>query len=344
MPDALKPFAVALVALGRFVGRAVPVATEQERYDFGQTLSPAYEGWEVNDDGSFNLVFGYMNRNWEQTPYVPVGPDNYFEPGEADRGQPTYFLPRRNRFVFRIPVPADFGEQELVWTVTVNGTTEKAYATLKRDYYIDHLVVQANYGAGGAAGTTPELPDNETPTLDIEGPAQRTVRVGEPLALTAVSTDDGKPRAREDSAGRRRGFSSRSADYHRHRDRSPALVVRLSRPRGKRHVQSGADQRLGGHAGRDELSLVARFRNPRSAGGWPLGDGGDLQRAGRLHSARHRPRRRSCDDGRPDRFRHPLSTSCQPAWIAGALHPTRRWWRPAPRRSARSPRRSGTRR
>ena len=195
MPDALKPFAVALVAVVvSFV--AIPVATEQERYDFGQTLSPAYEGWEVNDDGSFNLVFGYMNRNWAQTPYVPVGPDNYFEPGEADRGQPTYFLPRRNRFVFRIPVPADFGEQELVWTVTVNGTTEKAYATLKRDYYIDHLVVQANYGAGGAAGTTPELPDNEAPTLDIEGPAQRTVRVGEPLALSAVSTDDGKPRAR----------------------------------------------------------------------------------------------------------------------------------------------------
>ena len=195
MPDALKPFVPAVVAVVVSLA-VVPAASLQERYDFGQTLSPSYEGWEVNEDGSFNLVFGYMNRNWAQTPYVPVGPDNYFEPGETDRGQPTYFLPRRNRFVFEVPVPADFGEQELVWTVTVNGTTEKAYATLKRDYYIDDLVVQANYGAGGAAGTTPELPDNQAPTLDIEGPAQRTVRVGEPLALTAVSTDDGKPRAR----------------------------------------------------------------------------------------------------------------------------------------------------
>ena len=68
-------------------------AAQQARYDFGQTLSPAYEGWELNDDGSFNLVFGYMNRNWEQAPYVPVGPDNRFEPGDPDRGQPTYFLP-----------------------------------------------------------------------------------------------------------------------------------------------------------------------------------------------------------------------------------------------------------
>ena len=217
MPDALKPFTVALVAVVVSLA-AVPATSEQDRYDFGQTLSPAYEGWEVNDDGSFNLVFGYMNRNWAEAPYVPAGPDNYFEPGDPDRGQPTYFLPRRNRFVFKVRVPADFGEQELVWTVTVNGTSEKAYATLKRDYYIDHLVVQANYGAGGAAGTTAELPDNEAPTLEVDGPAQRTARVGEPVALEVVSTDDGKPRARSlrrASAGIPRPITTDSATGHR---------------------------------------------------------------------------------------------------------------------------------
>ena len=195
-----------------------PPGAAQERYDFGQSLSPAYEGWEVNEDGSFNLVFGYMNRNWTQSPHIPVGPDNYFEPGDPDRGQPTYFLPRRNRFTVRVRVPADFGDQELVWTVTVNGATEKAYGTLKRDYYIDHLVVQANYGAGGAAGTTPELPDNQAPTLEIEGPSEQTVRVGEPLALTAVSTDDGKPRARpltRADGGITRPITTDSATGHR---------------------------------------------------------------------------------------------------------------------------------
>ena len=195
------------------------VAAQQERYSSGQTLSPAYEGWERNGDGSFNLVFGYLNRNWEQTPHVPVGPDNRFEPGDPDRGQPTYFLPRRNRFVFRVRVPADFGDQELVWTVTVNGVTEKAYGTLKRDYYIDKLVVQANFGAGGAAGTTPELPDNESPTLEVEGAAERTVRAGEPLSLAAVSTDDGKPRARPLRYGVRSGLprpiTTDSATGHR---------------------------------------------------------------------------------------------------------------------------------
>lgn len=168
----------------------------QQSFAAGQTIAPAYEGWERNDDGSFNLVFGYMNRNWEEVLDVPVGPGNRIEPGGPDRGQPTRFHPRRNRFVFRIRVPADFGDQELVWSLTTHGRTERAYGTLKRDYFIDDLVIQANYGAGGAAATTPELAVNEAPTVAVEGPAERTARVGEPITLAAVSADDGRPRAR----------------------------------------------------------------------------------------------------------------------------------------------------
>ena len=99
----------------------------QQAFARGQNIAPAYEGWERNEDGSFSLVFGYMNRNWEEVIDVQVGLDNTFEPGDSDRGQPTRFQPRRNRFVFRIPVPADFGDSELVWTLTSNGQTERAY-------------------------------------------------------------------------------------------------------------------------------------------------------------------------------------------------------------------------
>ena len=168
----------------------------QQSFATGQSISPAYEGWVRNEDGSFDLVFGYMNRNWEQVPDVPVGPDNAVEPGGPDQGQPARFQPRRNRFVFSIRVPADFGDRELVWTLTANGQTQRAYATLKRDYYIDDLVIQANFGAAGAAGSTPELARNAAPVLAVEGGSTRTVRVGEPLALTASVTDDDIPRAR----------------------------------------------------------------------------------------------------------------------------------------------------
>ena len=170
--------------------------TRAQEYASGQNIAPAYEGWEQNDDGSFNLVFGYMNRNWEEVIDLPIGHDNSFEPGPADRGQPTRFLPRRNRFIFKIRVSPDFGDKEVVWTLTSHGQTERAYATLKPDYFIDNFVIQANNGAGGAAGTGPGMADNTAPALTLEVASTLTARVGHPITLTAVATDDGKPRPR----------------------------------------------------------------------------------------------------------------------------------------------------
>src|SRR5688572_16735914 len=123
---------------------ASPPTSAQVGLPSGQNIAPVYEGWEQNPDGSFNLVFGYMNRNWEEEIDVPLGADNTIEPGGPDRGQPTHFLPRRNRFLFRIRVPKDFGQRELVWTLTSHGKTERAYATLKPDYFIDDTVIMAN--------------------------------------------------------------------------------------------------------------------------------------------------------------------------------------------------------
>ena len=185
----------------RSVLAAVAVSTAlslsaQESFSTGQNIAPAYEGWEKNADGSFNLVFGYFNRNWEEQIDAPIGPANTIDPGGPDRGQPTHFQPRRNRFVFRIRVPADFGTKELVWTLTTNGKSEKAYATLKPDYYIDDDVIMANNGAAGMGGADPSLKGNKPPVLSVEGSTTRTMKVGESVALTAVATDDRIPRPR----------------------------------------------------------------------------------------------------------------------------------------------------
>ena len=75
----------------------------------GLNIAPVYEGWEQNVDGSFDLIFGYFNRNWNEWIDVPAGTANTIEPGGPDQGQPTHFLPRRNQFVFRVRVPKDFG-------------------------------------------------------------------------------------------------------------------------------------------------------------------------------------------------------------------------------------------
>ena len=58
----------------------VSSASAQERWTRGQNIQPVFEGWEHNADGSFDMVFGYLNRNYEEQPVVPVGANNSFAP------------------------------------------------------------------------------------------------------------------------------------------------------------------------------------------------------------------------------------------------------------------------
>jgi hypothetical protein len=178
-----------LLVVALFLGQSLT-------YSRGQNVSPAYEGWEELPDGRY-FVFGYMNRNWEEEIDIPAGPDNSFNIGRADQGQPTHFLPRRNRFVFHVPVPQGFGEKdELIWTLTTHGKTEKAYATLRQDYRIDDVVKASETGALGAGTSSPEVRANKAPSLRIDQTKQRTVKVGEPLTLIADVEDDGVPKRR----------------------------------------------------------------------------------------------------------------------------------------------------
>jgi hypothetical protein len=89
------------------VGRGQEVAMSEIKFNAGQSVQPAYEGWTRNKDGSRSMWFGYMNRNWEETPDIPVGASNGFGAAGEDMGQPTHFLPRRQAFVFKVNVPAD---------------------------------------------------------------------------------------------------------------------------------------------------------------------------------------------------------------------------------------------
>jgi hypothetical protein len=182
-------------------------AIGQLTYSSGQPVSPAYEGWDKNTDGSFNIIFGYMNENWLEEVNVPVGPGNNIQPAGPDQGQPTHFYPRRNRFIFKVRVPKDFGDKELVWTLTTHGKTRKAYGTLKQDFFVDNMVMSSETGALGAGVSSPEVRANTPPVLEAVGDSVRKAKVGEPLTLYAHVTDDGVPkvRFRDTAGGARRG-------------------------------------------------------------------------------------------------------------------------------------------
>lgn len=173
-----------------------PVAGSAQGGPLDNNVALAYEGFSTNPDGSYELWFGYFNRNWDREFNVPVGPDNHIEPSGPDGGQPTHFFPRRNQFVFSVNVPADFGVGEVVWTLTTNGVTERAYGTLRPLYAVDETVMSANFGAGGQSGFNPALVGNQGPEVTVETKGTLRTRVGQPVRLSAIATDDGKPSPR----------------------------------------------------------------------------------------------------------------------------------------------------
>lgn len=193
---------VAAVAAIVLLGTFEMAFSQNLTYAKGQTVSPAYEGWEEDSAGRRFFVFGYMNRNWQEELDVPVGPDNKFMTGAADQGQPTHFLPRRNRFIFRVPVPAGFTEKdELVWSLTTKGKTELAHATLGIDQKLDDVVKASETGALGAGSSSPEVRANTPPVVEIQGPRRLEIKAGDTVTLVAQVQDDGIPKVRAIGAG-----------------------------------------------------------------------------------------------------------------------------------------------
>jgi hypothetical protein len=166
-----------------------PTYIPQTKFARGQDIVPSFDGWIRNSDGTFTMVFGYMNRNYEEEMVIPAGPDNQLSPGAADQGQPTYFLPRRHAWMFRVKVPADWGNKELVWTINAHDRIEKAYGSLQADEEIIERLIMTH------GGLNPGLDDpNKPPAVQI-APAE-SATVGNAVTLTALVTDDGLPKLR----------------------------------------------------------------------------------------------------------------------------------------------------
>src|SRR3984893_8816396 len=153
------------------------------RHGTGQDVAPAVEGWERDPDGSDNFVFGYLNRNYQEQIDVPIGPDNSFEPAPQDRGQPTHFNPRRQRFIFRVVAPGDWEKtRKIVWTLTSHGHTNQAKGWLQPEWEVTPGVISENNNGGVLeAGNRPP---------EIAGSAAQTVTLPNSLTLTVTATDD----------------------------------------------------------------------------------------------------------------------------------------------------------
>ena len=158
------------------------------KYRSGQTVQPVFEGWSRHPDGGFTMHFGYFNRNFVEEIHVPVGPDNRFEPGDIDVGQPTFFYPRAHRRVFGVKVPGNFGDQQLIWNLTVRGETLRAVGWLEPTW-------ETAASSASSRRISDEAARNTAPTIAVDAPSGVTVQ--NEVTLSAHVTDDGLPIRRD---------------------------------------------------------------------------------------------------------------------------------------------------
>ena len=188
--------------------------------EHGSSITPAYEGWYKNPDGTFNLLVGYYNRNTKEALDIPVGPNNHVEPGAPDQGQPTYFETGRQWGVFVVKVPKDFGTKAVTWTIVSGGETQAIPMTLNKGYPISPFkeLGMSNqppvlaFSQGGAKVTGP-------PTSVS---ASFTGAVNQPVAINVWAEDPKEPGGAEAAPGR--GPSS-IATVSFHKFRGPGKVT-----------------------------------------------------------------------------------------------------------------------
>jgi len=186
----------ALVALvtGTAVVSAQTLLPSTPPKGFGASVTPAFEGWFDNPDGTHTFMIGYFNRNTAQQIDVPIGPNNQFSPGLPDMGQPTHFLPGRRYGMFIYTVPKEFAKtQKLTWSLTVNGVTSKVPFYMSPDYNITPM--RASEEGPRGYNVPPVLTFNRGETFTgplgtVAKAVARVATVGVPMSLDMSAEDD----------------------------------------------------------------------------------------------------------------------------------------------------------
>jgi len=189
--------AVLAIAGGLAHAQIPPTYIPDIKFATGRSIVPYLEGWIKNPDETCDFVFGYFNRNTEEELAIAPGPQNSVMPDGPDRGQPTYFLTRRQPRIFRVRVAKDWGDRSITWSITANGVTEKVVSKLlPAEEIYEHMMI-AN---GNNIMRFGEEDLNQPPAVQVA--AIGDVTAGAAVTLSATVTDDGLPKPRAPSAPR----------------------------------------------------------------------------------------------------------------------------------------------
>lgn len=190
------PLAALALAAAALAGPGAPAASAQH-----EPVYPVYDGFTVTEDGLYVLSFAYFSHNFE-TVTAPVGERNRFEPGDADRGQPTTFLPGHHRFQCVMVLGPDFAGG-LRWTVDHAGaTTATSDDMLQYNWEFEERSLRNLLRDIEPTEAPRGVCLNRSPTVRFLGlrngpdgaPPEVSAVVGEPLKLFGSVRDEGLPR------------------------------------------------------------------------------------------------------------------------------------------------------
>lgn len=185
-----------------------------QRKGAGDVVTPMFNGWTANEDGSVTMLFGFANRNREQVVDIPLGPNNFIEPAQFNGVQPThfpvynrrglpdvgYFVATQERGAFAVTVPADMAGTEVVWTLNHAGHSYSVPACATSTAY------EMSAGERALGSLAPairfERDGPETTTREGIMAARVTTSVEDPVTLSAYVQDRGNrgdyPEVKED--------------------------------------------------------------------------------------------------------------------------------------------------
>lgn len=224
----------------------------------GDTVTPSYEGWYPNEDGTISVSYGYYNRNSEELVTIPIGPDNQIMMGTegnlvplaSDQPQPEVFQPRRHYGAFAVTIPQDYSG-ELWWTLNIRGEKVSIPSNLTGDWKIDargptimgNTPPTVRFSANGKSSLGPQG--------EVVGPF--TVKVNEPLSVNVWVEDDGVRRERPDQRqeGENKELAAANLDFILYR--GPVGAVTFEKSRLEFFASEGFDQ---------PKAMVARFSEP----------------------------------------------------------------------------------
>jgi len=184
--------AAGLLAGGVFLSAQTTYVPEPRR-QFGASITPVYEGWFYNPDGSRSFLIGYYNRNTKEELDIPIGPNNHIEPGGPDLGQPTHFMAGRQWGMFVLPAPREFKPSDsYTWTLSANGSTASIPFRLNPDYVMEPFKEIAVGNTPPAIRFEPNGKAVQGPLAQISTAPARTAAVGTPMQLEVWAADDMK--------------------------------------------------------------------------------------------------------------------------------------------------------